>query len=74
MKKYLVFMVSFILLYFVYQLGTGLLLTLTHTPDFSGSHTQPTRSNGSGTWDLLAFIVIASLAYVFSQMIHVDKK
>ncbi|WP_285768752.1 hypothetical protein [Peribacillus sp. SI8-4] len=37
MKKYLFFMVSFLLLFTVLQVISGLLLTAAYAPDFSGS-------------------------------------
>ncbi|MBA2174167.1 hypothetical protein H0266_04540 [Halobacillus locisalis] len=76
MKKYLTFVISLILLYFVYQLGTGLWLTLTHTADFSSADTysESSRSYWGGSWDLLEIIIVASLAYVLSQRVHTRKK
>ncbi|WP_079529241.1 MULTISPECIES: hypothetical protein [Halobacillus] len=69
MKKYFIFIGSFILLYLVYQMASGLILTMNYTPDISflgGSFPQEV-SFGRRSFHLLVIILIASLAYFFSQ-------
>ncbi|MGJ9459225.1 hypothetical protein [Oceanobacillus sp. CF4.6] len=70
MKKYFAFIISFILLYFVFQIGTGLLLTNGYTPNMSsigGNHNQQVEFGFVSGFPLLLILMIATLAYFISQ-------
>ncbi|MCP3032472.1 hypothetical protein LF817_14185 [Halobacillus sp. A1] len=75
MKKYLIFIVSFILLYLVYQMASGILLTMNYTPDFSsvGGFAPQEVSFGNRSFHLLVILLIASIAYVISQLLKTKK-
>ncbi|MCA1023484.1 hypothetical protein [Halobacillus litoralis] len=60
MKKYLIFIGSFILLYLVYQWLSGMLLTLQYDPETGGA--------GSGPSQLLVLIGIATVSYFLSRL------
>ncbi|PPA69532.1 hypothetical protein [Jeotgalibacillus proteolyticus] len=69
MKKFIVFILSFVLLYFVFQIGSGLLLTSLHTPDFTPNN-QFSGEVVFGQTSIIPFLgalLIAALAYVVSQ-------
>ncbi|HHY73388.1 MAG TPA: hypothetical protein GX497_09195 [Bacillus bacterium] len=70
MKKYIVFLASFALFYFVLQILSGLILTSFYTPDFSstvGSLSQEVGFGKTSTAPFLAILFTATLAYFFSQ-------
>lgn len=72
MKKYIVFIVSFILLYFVFQIGTGLLLTYFYSPDvssISGANGRQVEFGSVSAFPLLLILPIATIAYFLSQKI-----
>ncbi|MCP3032834.1 hypothetical protein LF817_16025 [Halobacillus sp. A1] len=75
MKKYLIFIVSFILLYLVYQMASGMLLTMNYTPDLSsvGGITPQEVSFGNRSFPLVVLICIASFAYIISQLLKPKK-
>ncbi|MYL31081.1 hypothetical protein GLW03_14780 [Halobacillus halophilus] len=61
MKKYLIFIGSFILLYFVCQWLSGMLLTLQYDPETGGGA-------GSRPYQLLVLIGIATVSYFLSRL------
>ena len=78
MKKYIAFIVSFILLFLILQVMSGMLLTLTYTPDIaeawnvSAKLSQETVIKGSHHPFLLIFIsaiLSASFAYFISKKV-----
>lgn len=76
MKKYVVFIVSFSLLYMVVQLVSGWLLTAFYTPDLSsvkGDVGQEVEFGQTSIVPFLAVLFVATLAYFFSQKIFTAK-
>lgn len=62
MKKFIIFAVSFSLLFILFQVGSGLLLTLTYTPDFAdianyGNLPQETTIIGRQTAAISSFFI-----------------
>ena len=80
MKKYFVFIISFILLYTVFQILPGMILTYFYTPDFSaieGSNLSQNVVFGevtSTSMPLLVTLLIATSAYFLSQKIFKTSK
>ncbi|ASF39006.1 hypothetical protein CEH05_07725 [Halobacillus halophilus] len=75
MKRYLLFIGSFTILYFIYQIGSGLLLTMNSTPESSFT-TGPLPQEvdfGSRSLSFLVTLLIASLAYFISQLLKTQK-
>ncbi|MFJ5621503.1 hypothetical protein ACIQD3_01975 [Peribacillus loiseleuriae] len=70
MKKYLVFIISFIVLYAGFQLLSGVILTAFYTPDFSemGSSQEVVFGEVSSI-PLFATLLIASLSYLLSRKV-----
>ena len=75
MKKYLIFIASFILLYLAYQIISGVLLTMNYTPDFSsaGSFTAQELSFKNRSFHLLILLLIVSIAYIIAQLLNTKK-
>ena len=72
LKKYVVFIISFILLYTVFQLLSGMILTSFYTPDFSaieGNLSQNVEFGEVTSIPLLITLFIATFAYILSQKI-----
>jgi hypothetical protein len=72
MKKYFVFIASFILLYIGFQLLSGMILTAFYTPDFSQigtSISQETTFGQATSMPLLVTMLVATSAYFLSQTI-----
>ncbi|MDQ0272902.1 ABC-type transport system involved in multi-copper enzyme maturation permease subunit [Cytobacillus purgationiresistens] len=69
MKKYFVFLISFILLYFIFQIGSGLIQTIFYTPNL---HQE--QVFGQILSLPLLILVIASLAYLLAQSLFIDTK
>ncbi|KIL51381.1 hypothetical protein KP77_08930 [Jeotgalibacillus alimentarius] len=65
MKKYFIFIGSFILLLAAYQIGTGLWLTSTYEP---GSSTQSIAENMTLV-NSVVLLVSASIAFLLSQIV-----
>ncbi|MDV2686160.1 hypothetical protein RYX56_17460 [Alkalihalophilus lindianensis] len=77
MKKYTVFIFSFVLLFIVLQILSGWLLTAFYTPDFSLKNigvSQEVRFGQTSIIPLLATLSIATLAYFLSQKLFVTSK
>ena len=78
MKKYFVFIISFILLYTVFQILSGMILTFLYTPDFSaidGSNLSQKVEFGEVTsMPLIVTLLIATSAYFLSQKIFKTTK
>ncbi|MGG3890757.1 hypothetical protein [Metabacillus fastidiosus] len=77
MRKYLIFITSFILLYVIFQISSGLLLTAFYTPDFYALESASSQKGMIGeavSIPLLATLIISTLAYFLSQrMFKVSK-
>lgn len=70
MKKYLVFIVSFALLYIIFQIFSGWILTALYTPDLTSmgdNLSQEVVFGQTSTLHLLATLLIATLAYFLSR-------
>lgn len=66
MKKYLVFSISFLVLYILIQISSGLILTAFYTPDFSSAGQEIVFGQTTYTPFLMIFIS-ATIAYLLSQ-------
>ena len=69
LKKYLVFLISFVMLYMVFQIGSGLILTASYTPDFSSIEGNLSQEVvfGTSSIPLLVTLLTATVAYFLSQ-------
>ena len=70
MKKYFVFIISFILLYTVFQILSGMILTAFYTPDFStieGNFSQNVVFGEGTSIPLLVTLFIATSVYFLSK-------
>ncbi|WP_052131548.1 hypothetical protein [Planococcus sp. CAU13] len=70
MKKYIVFILSLILLYTGVQLLSGWVLTTLYAPDISAVNTRSGEESVfelSPTIQLLGVVLVATLAYFISQ-------
>jgi hypothetical protein len=70
LKKYAVFIFSFILLYMLLQISSGWVLTTLYTPDLSLTNNNLSQEAVFGQTSIipmLATFAIAPLAYFFSQ-------
>jgi quinol-cytochrome oxidoreductase complex cytochrome b subunit len=78
MKKFLIFLVSFIVIYFALQIGSGLVLTALYSPDIKGAwETNFPLSNevafgGGGGFAYLGIIIVliaGGAAYFISKVV-----
>lgn len=70
MKKYIIFIFSFVLLYIVYQLVTGWVLTALYTPNIFPTNKNLSQDVSFGqttSIPLFSTLLIATLAYFMSQ-------
>lgn len=77
MKKYVVFLVSFVLLYGAAQLLSGRLLTIFYTPDLNSWNASAGREVQFGETSIMPFVimlVVGSVSYIFSQKLFATKK
>ncbi|MBU7595157.1 hypothetical protein FVO58_22095 [Metabacillus halosaccharovorans] len=75
MKKYVVFILSFVLLYIVFQILSGLLLTALYTPDFSSINNNVSQEVLFGQTSIIPFLgtlLVATLAYFLSRKIFIS--
>ena len=73
LKKYVVFLISFVLSYLAYQIFAGWILTALYTPDFSlmSTSSQEVLFVGQNLIvPLLSALSIATLAYFLSDFIY----
>lgn len=76
MKRYAAFIVSFVLLYIVFQILTGWILTVFYTPDLSLMNSNASQEVVFGQTSIIPFVttlVVATLAYFFSQKLFRTK-
>jgi len=76
MKKYVVFILSFGLLYVVGQVLSGWLLTALYTPDLSSVKGNIGQEVEFGRISIIPFLItllVATLAYFFSQRLFTSK-
>jgi len=71
LKGYTVFIVSFIALLFVFQILSGLFLTLTYEPEMSGSFNSmiSTVGNESVNYTFLTSIIAATISFITSKLL-----
>lgn len=71
MKKFSVFIISFITLFIAFQILSGLILTAFYTPNFTPvtNNLGPEVSFGSASNPLLLALLTATVAYFLSQKI-----
>jgi quinol-cytochrome oxidoreductase complex cytochrome b subunit len=77
LKKYIVFILSFVLLYIVIQIISGWLLTALYTPDLTSinnSVSQEVVFGQTSTIPLMATLLVATLAYFLSQRLFTTSK
>nr|WP_285890723.1 hypothetical protein [Mesobacillus maritimus] len=77
MKKYVVFILSFVLLYTVFQILSGLLLTALYTPDLSSINNNTSQEVVFGQTSIIPFsgtLLVATLAYFLSQKLFTTRK
>jgi len=77
LKKYLVFIISFVLLYLVFQIFSGVIITALYTPDLStkeGTFSQEVSFGKTHSMLLLITLVIATFSYIFSQRLFKTNK
>lgn len=69
MKKFSVFIISFVTLYIVFQVVSGLILTAFYTPNFTSVANDLSQevSFGSSSNPLLLALLTATVAYFLSQ-------
>ncbi|KAA0955922.1 hypothetical protein FQ087_15205 [Sporosarcina sp. ANT_H38] len=70
MKKYMIFIISFTVLYTVFQLSSGAILTALYKPDLSSVHSisaQEVVFAGTSTIPLLFIFLSSTIAYFISQ-------
>ncbi|MGM0846158.1 MAG: hypothetical protein ACQEUT_14365 [Bacillota bacterium] len=79
MKKFLIFLVSFLVLYFVLQIGSGLVLTALYMPDIEGTWETSTvlssevAFGGGFTYFSLIFLLTAALLAAFTAKVFKRK-
>lgn len=77
MKKYLLFIISFVLLFSVLQIGSGIILTLFYTPEITSIGTSMHEEVEFGnSWPLylIATLLVASIVFFLSQKFTFTKK
>jgi hypothetical protein len=77
LKRYVVFILSFVLLYIVFQILSGWILTALYTPDLSSINNNASQEVVFGQTSVIPFFVtllVATLAYLLSQKLFVFSK
>jgi hypothetical protein len=77
LKKYVVFIFSFVLLYIVLQISSGWVLTTLYTPDLSLTYNNLSQEVVFGQTSIipyLSILSIATIAYFLSQKLFVTTK
>ncbi|MFB8425051.1 hypothetical protein ACFC4S_23830 [Priestia megaterium] len=77
MKKYIVFISSFIVLLLTFQILSGLFLTLTYAPDTSQQFSSSTVNfydNKGFNYTILSAVVSATFSFIISKKVFVLKK
>lgn len=75
MKKFIVFIASFIVLYFGFQLISGWILTSLYTPSPSlAASTQTVSFGEASTWSFIFILIAASIAFLFSNKVVKTQK
>lgn len=77
MKKYVVFITSFVLLYIAFQIISGWLLTAFYTPDLSSMNNNLSQEVVFGQTSITPFLItllVATLAFLLSQKLFTTSK
>ncbi|GAE26647.1 hypothetical protein JCM9140_2731 [Halalkalibacter wakoensis JCM 9140] len=77
MKRYIVFILSFVLLYIVFQILSGWIVTALYTPDLSSINRHGSQEVVFGQTSIIPFfstLFVATLAYLLSQKLFVSIK
>lgn len=69
MKKYVIFSISFIILFTLFQILSGLLLTITYTPHFLSANLSNQSSLTSSSSPFLLTLFIAFLSATIAYFI-----
>lgn len=72
MKKYIVFILGFVLCYIVFHIISGLFLTALYTPDFSSTNHNGSQAIAYRQNPMIAYfgiIVAATLAYFMAKKV-----
>lgn len=75
MKKYLLFITSFAVLFFVLQIGSGMLLTMFYTPEITFTETSLNSKVEFGSTSPIYLIgtLIITIAFFLSQKFTLKK-
>jgi len=76
LKNYVVFITSFVVLLFVFQILSGLFLTLTYVPDTSQHFSSSTVSifgSENFNYTLLSAITAATFSFIISKKMFTSK-
>jgi len=76
LKNYVVFIASFVVFLFAFQILSGLFLTLTYVPDTSQNFSSSTVSmfgSENFNYTLLSAIVSATFSFIISKKIFISK-
>lgn len=76
LKKYVVFILSFVLMYTVFQVLLGWLLTTLYTPDpfpMNSNASQEVEFGQVSFIPFLATLLVATLAYFLSQKLFISR-
>ncbi|MQR89182.1 hypothetical protein GFV16_25325 [Bacillus megaterium] len=74
MRNYVVFIGSFIVLLFAFQIVSGLFLTLTYVPETSQQLNSPMVSVFSFSYPFLSATIAATVAFIISKKVCKVKK
>jgi hypothetical protein len=77
LKKYVVFILSFVLLYTVFQILSGYILTALYTPDLYSINNNVSQEVVFGQTSIISFLatlLVASVAYFLSQKLVTTKE
>lgn len=74
MKNYVVFIGSFTVLLFAFQIISGMFLTLTYVPETSQQFNTPTVNVFSFSYPFLSSIIAATFSFIISKKVCKVKK
>ena len=76
MKKYILFLTSFAVFYGMFQIISGLILTIVYTPNFALMNmgiSHEVTFGQAGNFPFMILLLIATLAYFFTQKLTATK-
>lgn len=74
MRKYMIFIISFAVLYAGFQLVSGALLTFFYKPDFMAAVSQEVTFLESSAMPMIFLIITATAAYILSDRLGKNAK